>query len=255
MRSPLDALRRMVRQFGAEPPPPPAFAEIVAAGRALLVRRDAGAATGGAIWWERQPATTGLRELMQALARPRQWEQLTAALRRARHTAPAAVEPRSLFFEEEFAPGQRESVFALARSAAVAPGDGVRLDLTRQVIFATPWDRERLVTAVGFIGPPGNPWQHDALNHSAELVEPFGFAFVTGGNHSIAAGIFRGELALDATHVTDWRPLLRQLRCDGRVVRWAADGRVVGRVRDPVFGTILELGRLYVEHEAGPGRP
>ena len=119
-----------------------------------------------------------------------------------------------------------------------------------------PWNRQRIANALAGIGAGKNrgEWTRDFSNHHLTLWLPWGIAFVSGGNHSLTAGIVGGEGELIPDRVYDMSALLRMIRCDGHHFRDVKTGRVVAHVQDPRVGAVFEIGRLMQAHCLVPYR-
>lgn len=182
----------------------------------------------------------GLRELVRALLRPLQSELMVAVAERSNHEAPRDIRSLDFFFNlNEVA----ESSEFYLRGKPV-----VRVELSNDIVLPAPWRRNRFASALANIGTgkKNGTWSPDT-NHSVTVWWPWRIAFVTGGNHSITAGILQGEGALIADEVYDLTPLFDRVTCDGKVYREAGTGRVIGQVTDPRRAAVFEIGRLMVK--------
>ena len=215
-------LRRLFRssEQGTRETPPTSFQELVTFGKYLA---------------ERNPPA--LRDYIKALARPRQWEHLTYILSRELHDSLDPVSWTNLFFVPEGPAGNL--LFELPRRV---PREAV-IDLTSEVVLANPWHRKQLLNSLASIGGQANPWQQDRINHRVELLDPLGICLVHGGNHSITAGILKGEGQIRVDEVTDLRPLLGALETDGEVFR-TVQGIPAGRVVNTHYAAIFQLAKL-----------
>lgn len=131
------------------------------------------------------------------------------------------------------------------------------VNLATDFVLPWPWARGRLVGALSNIGAgrPWGPWRADE-NHSLLLWLPLGIAWVNGGNHSLAAGIARGEGRVAAEETWDMRAVHDHIACDGRRFARCHDGAYLGPVRDPYAAALFEIGRRMDAHgvTARPGR-
>ncbi|WP_230589717.1 DUF6710 family protein, partial [Pseudomonas chlororaphis] len=73
---------------------------------------------------------------------------------------------------------------------------------------------------------------------------PFGIALVTGGNHSITAGIVNGEGVVETSQVDDLSSLYDYVHYDGNSFIRTHDGQKLGTPRDEEPGMLFEIGRL-----------
>lgn len=189
----------------------------------------------------------GLIKLVNLLLRPLQADLLSSAVMNELHAARAEVDAQNFFM-----PGGPSDI--------QYPGNYPRLNsddfsvrLNRDPILPCPWHRNRYQGTLGFIGTgeSNGEWRQDS-NHSVLLLLPWGIPFVTGGNHSIAAGVLAGEGLLKPTEVFDLSHLLDEVRCDGRKYVAVSDGRVLDKVRDVRIAAIFEIGRMMRKHNVVP---
>ncbi|GAB3261439.1 hypothetical protein GCM10027296_35460 [Chitinimonas naiadis] len=111
----------------------------------------------------------------------------------------------------------------------------------------TPWNRDRYELALATIGSAKGQgvWRQD-LNHTISVWLPWGIAFVTGGNHSITAGILAGEGVIVANEVYDLARIFDLVACDGYEYKDVRSGQVVGLVNDYRRAAVFEIGRLML---------
>ncbi len=123
------------------------------------------------------------------------------------------------------------------------------LKLGVDLVMAWPWNKDSFANVLGHIGPdkPGGEWMQDK-NHRPEVILPFGFAFLDGGNHSIMAGIVQGQGQLTAKSVYDISGLLNHVYFDGVHYRRMDTDEVLSKALNFEFGAIFEIGRLMVKH-------
>jgi len=122
------------------------------------------------------------------------------------------------------------------------------IDLSKDLVFPWPWNMDRLVKCIANIGEDrwGGNWRQDN-NHRIFIWLPIGVAWVSGGNHSITAGILKGEGKITTDMVYDVSPLYKHVYCDGLYYRRLYDGSVISKVSKPEFAAIFEIGRIMVE--------
>ena len=182
----------------------------------------------------------GLKELVRALLRPMQVEHLVAVAERGLHRAPVEIRGDHFFFDLWGKAGYQPTW--------IRPTPEVRLELSRDIVLPTPWHRHRYAEALGTIGGDKKQggWRQD-INHRVSLWLPWGIAFVTGGNHSIAAGILAGEGSVTATEVMDACSVFETIACDGRAYRSTETGRTLAVVRDFRRAAVFEIGRLLAD--------
>ena len=127
------------------------------------------------------------------------------------------------------------------------------LRLGEDLVLPRPWHRGRIVLSLcGLrVGGKWGEWQQDSTNHRVELWIPLGIGWVSGGNHSLtagivhAAGVVRPDAAYDISDVYD------HVTCDGSVYKRTHDGSVIERVADFELAAIFEIGRLMRQHGIG----
>jgi hypothetical protein len=118
------------------------------------------------------------------------------------------------------------------------------LDLSKDLILPWPWNLQRYHTLAYIGSEVGRPWEEDRLNHSVAYYHPLDIGIVNGGDHSIAAGIIKGEGKLNARDIYDLTSLYD-------LFSWDGDCFVHQNVRYPIqdfdMAAIVELGRLLAQ--------
>lgn len=190
---------------------------------------------------EHNPA--GLSEFVRALLRPVQAEHLIAVAERGDHKAPDCLNKLEFFFE---LPLVAESLEFYLRDKPE-----IWVDLSKDIVLPTPWKRDGYANALANIGAGRvmGAWAQDTLNHSVSVWLPWRIAFVTGGNHSITAGILAGEGRLLANEVFDLSPIFARVVCDGRTYRETGTQRVIGEVLCPRRAAVFEIGRMMIKFD------
>jgi hypothetical protein len=120
--------------------------------------------------------------------------------------------------------------------------------LNKDLILPCPWKRERLIDAISNIGEERRwgEWKQDFKNHFVELWLPLGIAWVNGGNHSIATGIFQGNGTVKPESTYDISEYYDYIYTDGRNYFSKKDNLVIAPVEDVDFAAIFEIGRLMI---------
>ncbi|HEX8843471.1 MAG TPA: DUF6710 family protein [Pyrinomonadaceae bacterium] len=141
--------------------------------------------------------------------------------------------------------------------------DGHRLDdLKRKVpapramtlgvdlVFPWPWARERIAGSLSLLRPGGRggKWRQDPQNHFVELWLPLGVGWVTGGNHSLTAGIIHADGRVMPEVTFDISDVYRHVHCDGLYYRRTHDSSKISPVSDLEMAAIFEIGRLIAKH-------
>lgn len=182
----------------------------------------------------------GLSLLVRALLRPLQAEHILAVAERAQHQAPGSLQYLSFFFNL--------STIAESSEFYLRDNPDVCIDLSKDIVLPTPWERTRYSNALANTGAgkSNGEWRQDS-NHGIAVWWPWRIAFVLGGNHSITAGILLGEGKLLATEVYDLAPLFERVICDGHSYTETRTGKVLGKVCDPRRAAVFEIGRLMTK--------
>jgi hypothetical protein len=184
---------------------------------------------------ERQP--DALFDLIAALLRPLQSEHLIAVAECEQHMAPGSIQGASFFFDI--------TRFISVSKCWIQPTPPLTVRLASDPVLPTAWERGRFVSAITNIGGgrPHGAWTQDP-NHQVSVWLPWNIAFVGGGNHSITAGILRGEGIITATEVIDASPIFDLVECDGRTFRLKDTGKVIATTEDHRRAAVFEIGRL-----------
>jgi len=122
----------------------------------------------------------------------------------------------------------------------------VTLKLSCDMVLPWPWDTERIVKNLSYIGKGKvrGDWFQDN-NHKVELWLPFGLGWVHGGNHSIASGILQGDGIIKPTNIYDVSSVFDLVKFDGNYFIRIEDGeRISNKVVDFEFAAVFEVGRL-----------
>lgn len=219
------------------------FDHIVRFARELAERRpfrgeDAGPVTSEAI-------THRLKLLVRGLLRPLQSEHIISVVERDMHGAADALVARNFFCKS--AP-QLLDPCAYPKCL----NQDYSVDLARDPVLPTPWKKQDFAKCLAMIGKGRacGEWRHDSMNHGVTVVLPWGIAFVTGGNHSIATGILNLEGSLPANSVFDMASALHDIHCNGRCYMQNETNEVVGEVSSYRTAAIFEIGRLMVRFGA-----
>ena len=122
------------------------------------------------------------------------------------------------------------------------------LSLSYHIIFTRPWNLERYVCNLSYIGrhkalDESCNWRQDN-NHDVEVWLPWGIGFVCSGNHSILAGIAASEGYITPSSVIDNSYLFKEIYSDG--VWWFdhKSGRKIQKVTHYRIAAAFEIGRL-----------
>lgn len=195
-----------------------------------------------------QSNPSALVDLCRILLRPLQSELMLTAIQSALHEAREEVLSAKFFMP--YGPAGIQSAFDYPR----LDERNFLVHLNRDPVLPCPWHRDRYVGTLTHIGleRSGNAWKEDARNHSITVWLPWGIAFVTGGNHSIATGIVGGEGCVHPREVYDMSNLLNLVSCDGKHFRSKQDGRLLDSARDYKIAALFEVGRLMLHHRVTP---
>lgn len=126
--------------------------------------------------------------------------------------------------------------------------DGKEIRLNRDLVLPWPWHSLRFEDALIEIGKYNKrgAWRQD-LNHDIYMLQPVGVCFVDSGNHSIAAGIVKGEGSITDYRIIDMTVLYSLMYCDGINYYRTADNSVIQEVENVEFAVIFEIGRKLKE--------
>ena len=185
----------------------------------------------------REPSA--LASLVTAILRPLQAEHILSVAERVQH---AALDPIDLY--RLFSPDDFFSVFEESDCLRLN-AQGYQIDLAKDIVMPTPWRRAGFVSALISIGhgKTSGQWRQDS-NHGVTLILPWHVGLVTGGNHSIAAGVLGHEGMLSPTDVLDFTPLLNRAVCDGDHFINRDSNESIARVRNGRMAALYEIGRL-----------
>lgn len=194
----------------------------------------------------------GLQTLVRLVAAPLQAKTITSAAHALPHGSRWADSFSCLFFQDGLlvTPGGQRACEISGRSS----DQRFKLRLGIDPVLATPWHRDRLANAVATIGfgRLQGSWSEDG-NHVVSLLLPIGVGIVSGGNHSMAAGIANGEGFVTSTDVQDLTPLYSHVRYDGLDFLRTHDGAQLSRPEDEEPGMLFEIGRLMAERGVAAG--
>ena len=193
---------------------------------------------------------SALVDLARVLGRTVQWEWIAQVVTPAEGSFPYPLDPDRVLFDRRLPvtpDGRGWSALLVKRAESRA------VQLATDIVLPWPWSRtsfRRCLTAIG-TGRSAGAWRQDS-HHRVQWWEPIGIGWVSGGNHSLAAGILRGEGSLVVDAVYSMREIYEHVVCDGAFYRRRADNSPISRVRHATFAGIFEIGRLLLAYEAAP---
>lgn len=125
---------------------------------------------------------------------------------------------------------------------------GKGINLASDLILPWPWNVSRFLGAMARIGKYNllGEWREDN-NHRIEVWLPIGVCFVKGGNHSITAGILKGEGIITNYSTIDLSPIYSLVYTDGVYYYKKIDNSIIGKVQNVEFAAIFEIGRILKE--------
>lgn len=189
-----------------------------------------------------------LVDLVRLLGRTLQAERIAQLVVEGRERRPPAqMHPEQLLFDRGLPLAENgQSFFKLCEVRE----ERRALALHRDIILPWPWSRSRLAGALAYIGEgkSAGAWTHDDSNHRVEWWLPIGVGFVNGGNHSLTAGIVRGEGIVIASSVCNIAPVYEYVYCDGCAYRLHRTRQPLCRVSNVVFAGMFEIGRLMLHY-------
>ncbi len=124
---------------------------------------------------------------------------------------------------------------------------GKALSMDQAAVFPQPWERFRLLRALGNIGDglPHGPWQQDP-NHIGIEWRPWPVLWVSNGNHSTMAGLIRSGGVFHPYETYSFEPVLRAVHTDG--LRWyrSDTGESIAEVQSMLMAGIFVAGQRLV---------
>ncbi len=189
-----------------------------------------------------------LIDLVRILLRPMQTNLLISAIECNEHESKKAIDSYSFFMPNSSLEMRFESAgYELNNSDFL-------VDLIKDPILPCPWSRDRYISSLSNIGKNKflGKWEQDHLNHYVSIWQPWGIAFVVGGNHSIATGIIGGEGKIKPTSVIDMSHLIEEVRCDGENYISIKDQKILDTVNDIRIGAVFEIGRILHKKQIMP---
>lgn len=112
-------------------------------------------------------------------------------------------------------------------------------------VITYPWHPTRILSNLGTIGKGLIEGTFSpSLNHSANYFWPLMLTQVTGGNHSIAQGIIRGEGEIMLHDWYDLTPLIEMIRCNGEHWIDIKTNKKIAPVKYIELGFSWEVGRI-----------
>lgn len=116
-----------------------------------------------------------------------------------------------------------------------------------EAVITFPWHPDRILNNLGTIGEGMSKGKFSASNnHSVNFYWPIMLAEVTGGNHSIAQGIIRGEGEVQVESFYDLTPLVNRYKCDGKNWIDLSENRVVTCCACIELGMAWEVSRFLM---------
>lgn len=193
--------------------------------------------------------TRGLVDLMRILLRPLQSELLISSIEAEEHKS-----NNELLSHNFFMPNCQFLDLQSTWEKPKLKNEDFLIHLNRDPILPWPWYRSRYVSAISNIGANkinkpiwqdyGGKWEQDKVNHRISLWQPWGLAFVDGGNHSISVGIINGEGTLEPTDVYDMSFLLEKVKCDGENYILIESNQILDSVNSVRRAAVFEIGRI-----------
>lgn len=146
----------------------------------------------------------------------------------------------------------------------------IEIELGRMPILSKVWRADRLVDSLSFIGsdvvrknnylvdlPSGYEMERMNFkqdnNHIGAYQYPLGFVYIYNGNHSVNAGIMKGEGKLKIKDVHDLSGMFERYKFDGNYLK-EKKGLKGSEIWDNVdkipfeLGAVFEIGRILLEY-------
>jgi hypothetical protein len=128
------------------------------------------------------------------------------------------------------------------------PNSQYRLDLARDIIIPEARDRDKLIESMTTIGEGRQKGAFlSNSNHQVCCILPIGISIVTGGNHSISAGIADGHGTVVTTSIRSLVPAYAHVYYDGDSFCRRHDGYILNKPMHEEPGILFEIGRRMLE--------
>ena len=112
-------------------------------------------------------------------------------------------------------------------------------------VFAYPWGEERMSDCLLKIGEDNDKFQM-STNHGGILVLPYDICFVTGGNHSIMAGIFKKDGYIEVNTYCDYKKIINDIGFNGEYYYLKRNKNKKVAVKNDLLGLIFSLGKYLI---------
>lgn len=193
-----------------------------------------------------EPGNPGLRSLIRLLGRVAQSRAMVNSLG-YNHKIDPVMAPNYVWFNDL---NVIDSYGVSLDKIKIKFNDpqAIKLKLGVDLILPSTWTNERVfgnLCAVGE-GKIRGAWRQDS-NHKIEWWLPVGLGWVSGGNHSLTAGIVNGEGFVTPDSVYDISEVYKYVKCDGVSFTSIKTGIKLADVKDIEFAAIFEIGRKMVE--------
>lgn len=196
----------------------------------------------------------GLTDLIHAILRPLQSEYLLGVAEKGQNAYPT-ISWDNFYGKNIFNACFENGYF---RAPNIAGQRAIKLQLGKHLVLPCASNTSRYISAITSIGSEktvlkenrfysqSSTWRQDS-NHGVTLWLPWGVGFVTGGNHSITAGILAAEGTIAPDGIYDMRFLLDEFHTDGLYWYNTASGKRVEDVDDHRKAAVFEIGRLMIK--------
>ncbi|SON48965.1 DUF6710 family protein [Vibrio tapetis] len=124
------------------------------------------------------------------------------------------------------------------------------LNFSSDIVIPNPWHPNRIIRNLGSIGTDlrNGPFKQ-TTNHSVEYCWPLCVGLVTGGNHSMAQAIIRGEGSVKPEALVDLSSLINRIRFTG--LNWVdieTGDEISSSAKIVEIGWSWEIGRLLLKY-------
>lgn len=129
------------------------------------------------------------------------------------------------------------------------PERPISFDLSINPVISPCWNSDRLICALGNIGPHIRPFSFDKLNHfSSILIMPINLLIIGNGFHSSTSGIYDTNAIYHPEYILDISNWYKTIHFNGIAFYHSACNRLLYSPEQKEIGIIYEIGRLLIEN-------
>lgn len=129
------------------------------------------------------------------------------------------------------------------------PEKPIPFDLSVNPVISPCWNIDRLICALGNIGPHIRPFTFDKANHfSSILIMPINLLIIGNGFHSSASGIYDTNAIYYPKYILDISNWYKTIHFNGIAFYHSACNHSLYSPEQKEIGIIYEIGRLLIEN-------